>query len=51
MDYTLVISTPDKGRTTIGCATMTDVQNQIVDFIRHTKEQNYVIEVAFNGLD
>jgi hypothetical protein len=48
MDYTLVITTPDKGRTTTGCATMTDVQNHIVDFIRHNKEQNFLIELILN---
>lgn len=48
MDYTLIISTPDKGRNTHGCATMTDVQNQIVEFIRSNKESNFVIEVVFN---
>lgn len=48
MDYTLIIITPDTGRTNVACATMTDVQNMIVDFIRHTKEQNYIIEVVFN---
>jgi hypothetical protein len=49
MDYTLIITTPDTGRNVIACATMTDVQNQIVYFIRHSNtEQNYIIEVKFN---
>ena len=46
MDYTLIITTPDMGRNTVACATMTDVQNFIVDFLRRNKEQSYVIEVA-----
>ena len=49
MDYTLIIFTPDTGRTNVALATMTDVHNTIVDFLRTTKEQNYVIEVVFNS--
>jgi hypothetical protein len=49
VDYTLLITTPDTGRNVITCATMTDVQNQIVHFIRHSNtENNYIIEVVFN---
>jgi hypothetical protein len=48
MDYTLIIFTPDTGRTATACATMTDVQNLLVDFVRTTREQNYVIEVRMN---
>lgn len=48
MDYTLIITTPYTGRTEIGNATMTEVQNHIVDFIRTTPEQSYVIEVVYN---
>ncbi len=48
MDYTLIITTPDTGRTNTACATMTDVQNLIVDFIRKQTEQAYIIEVVFN---
>lgn len=50
MDYTLIITTPSTGRNVIACATMTDVQNQIVYFIRHSNTENsYVIEVVFNA--
>ena len=48
MDYTLIISTPDAGRTNIACATFTDVQNQIAHFIRYTTEKSFVIEVKLN---
>lgn len=48
MDYTLIITTPDTGRTSVACATKTDVQNLIVDFVRRNEEDNYIIEVVFN---
>lgn len=48
MDYTIVFTTPDTGRTNVACATMTDVQNFIVNFIRHNTENNFVIELIFN---
>lgn len=48
MDYTLVITTPDTGRTAFACATMTDVTNQIVHFVRYNTENSFVIETVFN---
>ena len=48
MDYTLIIATPDTGRTNIACATMTDVQNYITEFIHTTSELSFFIEVVVN---
>lgn len=49
MDYTLIITTPATGRNVIACATKTDVENQIVYFLRHSnREDSYIIEVVFN---
>lgn len=49
MDYTLVIWTPETGRTEQACATMTDVQNLVIDFIRTTTANEYVIRVVLNA--
>lgn len=48
MDFTLIVTTPDTGRTNVACATMTDVENHIVDFLRLNQERSFVIEAVLN---
>ena len=48
MDYTVIFTTPSTGRTTVACATRTDVDNFIVDFLRSNRDENFTIELVVN---